>query len=67
MKVVIETKKRYVDTIKIDCSPAEWLIISNALKQLIDDPNNHANERRKAGEMLATEPEFKEATHESAN
>ncbi len=69
MRTVIKTIDDCAETIQLNCTPMEWLIINKALRQFvaIDEIRklNHPNDVSKAESMLAVEPVIKEVGNEA--
>ena len=55
MEITINTINDCCESVDINCSSAEWLIIHKALKRLAEDENAHPNNRVKATSMADSE------------
>ena len=56
MELTINTINDCADSVDINCSPTEWLIIRKALKLLVRDEDIHPNDRAKAMSIIDIEP-----------
>ena len=54
-------KNDIVESVILDCSPAEWLVINKALRLLVDNPDENEEDRAIAKDLINTETEFIES------
>ena len=64
MELIIITKNDCYESVNIKCSPSEWLIINKALMRAASDCRIAIEDRRKAEDMLNTQPVFCERKKE---
>lgn len=64
MELIIVTKNGCCESVNSKCSPSEWLIINKALMRTASDCRIAIEDRRKAENMLNTQPVFCERKEE---
>ena len=52
MQITYKTEGDYVKSVKAECSPVEWLLISTGLSLIANNPNLSIKDRRLAKKMI---------------
>ena len=52
MQITYKTEGDYVKSVKAECSPVEWLLISTGLELMADNSNLSIKDRRLAKKMI---------------
>lgn len=60
MNLIYEEKDEYVEAVKIDCSPAEYLIINQAMRLYMENDYVNETDRDIMRRMLEVKPVFEE-------
>ena len=60
MKIIFKEKDECVETVKIECSPAEYLVLNQAMKKYVDNNKIHYTDQKIMKRMLEVEPIFEE-------
>lgn len=61
MKLIYEEKDEYVEAVKIKCTPAEYLVLNEAMRLYMENDYVHEIDRDIMRRMLEVEPVSKEA------
>jgi hypothetical protein len=61
MKLTYEEKDKYVKEVKVECSPAEYLIINQAMRLYMENDYVNETDRDIMRRMLEVKPVFEEA------
>ena len=65
MQITVNTQKDCCQSVDINCTPTEWLIVHKALKRLSEDEEVHPSDRKAASDMYNVEPQFYEMEYGS--
>ena len=65
MKLIINERDGCCESIHIEYTPAEALIINQAMRRYVEDEDMHENDREVMKQMLDVEPIFREIKVES--
>lgn len=60
MKIIFKEKDECVETVKIECSPAEYLVLNQAMKKYVNNNKIHYTDQKIMKRMLEVEPTFEE-------
>ena len=60
MEVIYKEKDKYVKEVKIECSPAEYLIINQAMRLYMENDYVNETDRGIMRRMLKVDPVFEE-------
>lgn len=60
MKLIYEEKDECVEAVKIDCTPAEYLVLNQAMRLYMENDYVHETDRDIMRRMLEVEPVFEE-------
>ena len=56
MKLIYEEKDKYVEAVKIKCTPAEYLVLKEAMRLYMENDYVHEIDRDIMRRMLEVEP-----------
>lgn len=60
MKLIYEEKDEYVEAVKIKCTPAEYLVLKEAMRLYLENDYVHETDRDIMRQMLEVEPVFED-------
>ena len=58
MQITYKTEGDYVKSVKAECSPVEWLLISTGLSLIANNPNLSIKDRRLAKKMIISVKDY---------
>lgn len=64
MKLIYEEKDKCVEAVKIECTPAEYLVLNQAMRLYMENDYVHETDRDIMRRMLEVNPIFEEADKE---
>ncbi len=60
MKLIQEEKDEYIEAVKIECTPAEYLVLNQAMRLYMENDYVNETDRDIMRRMLEAEPTFKD-------